>query len=307
MLNNKFAIVTLFLVLCNTVLAYAESEVKCIPEEMNFAACETLAKQGDDDALIMVGRFYEIGSGVEKNLGKAEEIYQQLADKNNARGTNLLAMLKEDQGKKEEAIELYLKAAKLGSPSANNNLGMLYENNHDYVKAKEMYEIAIKEHNSSYAMMSLGGLYQHGRGGGKNAVLAEKWYRKSIQAGNDFAITRLGNLYGELEDYEKAIECYTIAIKKGDPEAMNSMGLLYQHGFGVKRDIQKAVKLYQDASNNDGVGGLIDLGLLYEKGLGVPQSYEKAVELYQRAHQLGYTDIQQRIDFLNKNFIKKDN
>ncbi|MBV2188048.1 tetratricopeptide repeat protein [Providencia rettgeri] len=125
MLNNKFAVVTLFLVLCNPVLAHAESEVKCIPEEMNFAACETLAQKGDDDALVMVGRFYETGTGVKKNLEKAEEIYQQLADKNSARGTNLLAMLKEDQGKKEEAIELYLKAAKLGSSSANNNLGML--------------------------------------------------------------------------------------------------------------------------------------------------------------------------------------
>lgn len=88
---------------------------------------------------------------------------------------------------------------------------------------------------------------------------------------------------------------------------LTQLGLLYQHGFGVKRDINKAVKYYQDASNNDGVGGLIDLGLLYERGLGVPQSYEKAVELYKRAYQLGYKDIQQRIDFLNKNFIKKDN
>lgn len=305
MLNNKFAVVTLFLVLCNPALTYAESEVKCIPEEMNFAACETLAKQGDDEVLLIVGRFYETGTGVEKNFEKAEEIYQQLADKNNARGTNLLAMLKEDQGKKEEAIEFYLKAAKLGSSSANNNLGMLYELNHDYVKAKEMYEIAIKEHNSSYAMMSLGDLYNEGLGIERNTELAEKWYKKSIHSGNDFAITRLGMLYGNLEKYDEAIKCYEIAIKKGDPVAMNSMGLLYQHGFGVKRDIQKAVKYYQDASNNGDVGGLIDLGLLYEKGLGVPQSYEKAVELYQRAYQLGYKDIQQRIDFLNKNFIEK--
>lgn len=306
MLNNKFAAVTLFLVLCNPVLAYADSEIECIPEEMNFAACETLAKQGDDNALVMVGRFYETGSGVEKNLEKAEEIYQQLADKNNARGTNLLAMLKEDQGKKEEAIELYLKSAKLGSSSASYNLGILYKYNHDFVKAKEMFEIAIKEHNSSNAMMSLGDLYSDDSAGEKNTELAEKWYKESIQSGNDYAITRLGMLYGDLEKYDEAIKCYEIAIKKGDPVAMNSMGLLYQHGFGVKRDIQKAVKLYQDASNNDGVGGLIDLGLLYEKGLGVPQSYEKAVELYQKAYQLGYEDIQQRIDFLNKNFIKKE-
>ncbi len=66
MLNNKFVVVTLFLVLCNPVLAHAESEVKCIPEEMNFVACETLAQKGDDDALVMVGRFYETGTGVKK-------------------------------------------------------------------------------------------------------------------------------------------------------------------------------------------------------------------------------------------------
>lgn len=307
MLNNKIAIITVLLLLCNPVLSYSESTAKCIPEEMNFTACEILAKQGDDDALLMVGRFYEIGGGVKKNLEKAEEIYQQLADKNNARGTNMLAMLKEDQGKKEDAIELYQKAAKLGSSSASYNLGILYKFSHDYGKAKEMFEIAIKEHSSSNAMMSLGDLYSDGRGGEKNTELAEKWYKESIKSGNDFAITRLGNLYGDLENYDDAIKCYEIAIKKGDPAAMNSMGLLYQHGFGVKRDINEAVKLYQDASNHEGFGGLINLGLLYEEGLGVPQDYEKAVELYKRTYQLGYKDIQQRIDFLNEKFIKKDN
>ncbi|HGM9948735.1 TPA: tetratricopeptide repeat protein [Providencia rettgeri] len=307
MLNNKSAIITVLLLLCNPILSYSESMVKCIPEEMNFTVCEALAKQGDDDALLMVGRFYEIGGGIEKNLEKAEEIYQQLADKNNARGTNMLAMLKEDQGKKDEAIELYQKAAKLGSSSADYNLGILYKYKNDYIKAREMFEIAIKDHNSSNAMMSLGDLYSDGRGVEKNIELAEKLYKESIQAGNDFAITRLGNLYSDLEHYDKAIKCYELAIKKGDPAAMNSMGLLYQHGFGVKRDINKAVKLYQDASNHEGFGGLINLGLMYEEGLGVPQDYEKAIELYKRAYQLGYKDIQLRIDFLNKNFIKKDN
>lgn len=300
MLNNKIAIVTLLLLLGNSVSSYSKSIDKCIPEEQNFAACEALAKQGNDEALLIVGRFYETGTGVEKNLEKAKEIYQHLADKNDADGVNGLAMLTEDQGKKDEAIVLYQKAAGLGSSSADYNLGILYKYNNDYIKAREMFEIAIKKHKSSSAMMSLGDLYRDGRGGEQNTDLAEKWYKESIQSGNYFAITRLGNLYGDLEKYDEAIKCYEMAIKKDDPEAMNSMGLLYQHGFGVKRDINKAVKLYQDSASKDGVGGLINLGLMYEEGLGLPQSYEKAIELYERAYQLGYTDIQLRIDFLNK-------
>ncbi|GLX65290.1 hypothetical protein KMU_33320 [Proteus vulgaris] len=303
-LNYKIIIVTLFLSF--PIFAYSSPQVKCIPEEKNFSACEILAKQGDDKALLVLGRFYETGTGIEKNIEKAEQIYRHLADKNDPDGFNQLAMLKEDQGKKQEAILLYQRAIELGSSSANYNLGLLYKHNKNYSKAKEMFEIAIKNDNSSSAMMSLGDLYRHGNDVEKNMELAEKWYRASMQSGNYFAITRLGMLYGELEKYDEAIKYYQEAIKKGDPAAMNSLGLLYQHGFGFKRDINKAVKLYQDAANKDGIGGLVNLGLMYEEGLGVPKNYKKAIELYTRAYQLGYTDIQLRIDFLNKNFINNN-
>lgn len=303
-LNYKIIIVTLFLSF--PIFAYSSPQAKCIPEEKNFSACEILAKQGDDKAFLILGRFYETGTGIEKNIEKAEQIYRYLADKNDPDGFNQLAMLKEDQGKKQEAILLYQRAIELGSSSANYNLGLLYKHNKNYSKAKEMFEIAIKNDNSSSAMMSLGDLYRHGNDVEKNMELAEKWYRASMQSGNYFAITRLGMLYGELEKYDEAIKYYQEAIKKGDPAAMNSLGLLYQHGFGFKRDINKAVKLYQDAANKDGIGGLVNLGLMYEEGLGVPKNYKKAIELYTRAYQLGYTDIQLRIDFLNKNFINNN-
>lgn len=303
-LKYKIIIVTLFLSF--PIFAYSSPQVKCIPEEKNFSACEILAKQGDDKALLVLGRFYETGTGIEKNIEKAEQIYRHLADKNDPDGFNQLAMLKEDQGKKQEAILLYQRAIELGSSSANYNLGLLYKHNKNYSKAKEMFEIAIKNDNSSSAMMSLGDLYRHGNDVEKNMELAEKWYRASMQSGNYFAITRLGMLYGELEKYDEAIKYYQEAIKKGDPAAMNSLGLLYQHGFGLKRDINKAAKLYQDAVNKDGIGGLVNLGLMYEEGLGVPKNDKKAIELYTRAYQLGYTDIQLRIDFLNKNLIKNN-
>lgn len=200
-LNYKIIIVTLFLSI--PILAYSSPQAKCIPEEKNFSACEILAKQGDDKALLVLGRFYETGTGVEKNVEKAEQIYQLLADKNDADGFNQLAMLKEDQGKKQEAILLYQRAIELGSSSANYNLGILYKYNNNYKKAKEMFEQAITDNNSGKAMMSLGDLYFDGFGVEKNMELAEHWYKAAIQADHYLAITRLGILYGNLGKYDE--------------------------------------------------------------------------------------------------------
>lgn len=63
-LNYKIIIVTLFLSI--PILAYSFPQAKCIPEEKNFSACEILATQGDNKALLVLGRFYETGTGVEK-------------------------------------------------------------------------------------------------------------------------------------------------------------------------------------------------------------------------------------------------
>lgn len=103
-LSYKIIIVTLFLSI--PILAYSSPQVKCISEEKNFSTCEILAKQGDDKALLVLGRFYETGTGIEKNVEKAEQIYQLLADKNDADGFNQLAMLKEIRVKNKKLSKI---------------------------------------------------------------------------------------------------------------------------------------------------------------------------------------------------------
>ncbi|EKT63824.1 SEL1-like repeat protein [Providencia burhodogranariea] len=307
MANNRIAFISLFLFLFQPIPSYSESSNKCLADTKSFTVCEFLAKQGDDEALLTLGYLYEAGLGVEKNTVAAEKIYQNLADKNNKEGFNLLARLKATQGKKEEAIRLYQKAIDLGSSAAPYNLGILYKYNHDYLKAKDAFELAIKKYNSTNAMMSLGDLYLDGLGVNKNITLAEGLYKNAMQEGNDIAITRLAMLYAEIDNYDDAIRLYNIAISKNDPEAMNSMGLLYKYGIGVNLNIKKSVMLFEQASNNNSATGSINLGLMYEEGLGVPQSYEKAIELYEKSYQLGYTDAKLRIDFLKNNILKKSN
>ncbi|EKT63826.1 tetratricopeptide repeat protein [Providencia burhodogranariea] len=123
--NNRIAFISLFLFLFQPIPSYSESPNKCFAGTKSFTVCESLAKQGDDEALLTLGYLYEAGLGVEKNTVAAEKIYQNLADKNNKEGFNLLARLKATQGKKEEAIRLYQKAIDLGSSAALYNLGIL--------------------------------------------------------------------------------------------------------------------------------------------------------------------------------------
>ncbi|EKT63823.1 sel1 repeat family protein [Providencia burhodogranariea] len=83
MANNRIAFISLFLFLFQLIPSYSESSNKCLADTKSFTVCESLAKQGDDEALLTLGYLYEAELGVEKNTVAAEKTYQNLADKNN--------------------------------------------------------------------------------------------------------------------------------------------------------------------------------------------------------------------------------
>lgn len=67
------------------------------------------------------------------------------------------------------------------------------------------------------------------------------------------------------EDYKVAIKYFEKAKSLGNIAAINSLGLCYQEGIGVKKDIDKALKLFKEAANKNYVYALNNLGIYYEK------------------------------------------
>lgn len=115
------------------------------------------------------------------------------------------------------------------------------------------------------------------------AELARGWADK----GKAWAQADLGQNYkfgqGVEQSYEKAIEYYTLAIQKGDPNAMFGLATMYNLGQGVTRSIEKAFELYTQAANQGHANAQFNLGVLVYNGNGVDQSNELAREWWIKA------------------------
>ena len=69
--------------------------------------------------------------------------------------------------------------------------------------------------------------------------------------------------------------------------AMNDLGYIYQHGYGMAVDYAKALDYYEKAATLGNPHALNNLGYVYENGLGVTKDYQKAMDYYQRAADAG--------------------
>src|SRR5689334_20463811 len=88
------------------------------------------AKDGNEEAMYLVGRMYEYGYGVQQNLPEARNWYMKSSEKNYASSQLSLGFMY-DTGKGvtqdfHEAFKWYMKAAELGNPVAQRNVGLMY-------------------------------------------------------------------------------------------------------------------------------------------------------------------------------------
>ena len=76
------------------------------------------------------------------------------------------------------------------------------------------------------------------------------------------------------EAYKNSAGWFEMAAKQGNPSAQYNLGVLYNHGRGVKKDYTLARKWYERAAAQKDANALYSLGVLYHLGQGVSQDYE---------------------------------
>ena len=192
------------------------------------------AKAGDTDAMVTLGgMFYGGGEQIKQNWRKAAMWYR--------------------------------KAALLGHPQGQFNLGTLYEK---------------------------------GKGVPRNNALAAQWYRKSGNQGNRDAQYRLAGMYesgrGVPKSATKALHWYGKAAEQNHPLAQYKMGLMYETGSGVAKDEKRAAELYRVAVEQNSAEAQHRLGLMYEEGRGVPKDAREALK-HNRSQTQGGPNSSQRI------------
>lgn len=83
--------------------------------------------------------------------------------------------------------------------------------------------------------------------------------------------------------------------ENGQPEAMLTVGTLYEQGIGVPRNLTKALEWYSKAANAGERTAWMRLGVCYEIGIGTATNMNKALAAYTRSADLGLAVAQHKL------------
>ena len=129
--------------------------------------------------------------------------------------------IRKAQEKENLASAHYLKAAKLGSPKSQNEIGTRYN---------------------------------EGNGVTKDQVESARWYEKAADQGYMYAQANIGWAFyegvGVTQSYEQSMSWYVKSAAQGHSESQYNLGLMYADAHGTKRDVISAIKWLQKAKDN---------------------------------------------------------
>ena len=159
------------------------------------------------------------------------------------------------EGKFEEAVKYFSKAAEQGSTDGMNYLGRCYEDGYGIEKNLEKaisYYRQAADHLNVNALNNLGRCYSKGIGVSQDYAEAAKYFQASADMGDSNGQFELANLYfigkGVPKDYSQNAKYLRLAAEQGHSAAQYNLGYCYENGQGVPKDLQEAKKYYQLAA-----------------------------------------------------------
>lgn len=91
-------------------------------------------------------------------------------------------------------------------------------------------------------------------------------------------------------DYTTAVREFVSAAEAGNDEAMLVLGMMYDHGDGVRTDHAEAVKWYRRAAERNNKIAQHNLGVMYSLGRGLPKDYMEAKYWYRQSAEQNFSD-----------------
>lgn len=130
----------------------------------------------------------------------------------------------------------------------------------------------------------------------EDLITAMNWLRKSADAGHTPAQVLLAYILDKSEDNAQALELYTQAAEKGDPDGQAGLADMYATGDGVETDYSKAVYWYTRAAEGGSLRSIRTLATAYlDGGLDLDPDREKAIEWLNRGAALGDLSAQVKL------------
>jgi len=107
-------------------------------------------------------------------------------------------------------------------------------------------------------------------------------------------------MYGQSQNYEKALKCFHKAAEKGNVKSYFYLGLIYEKGKGISKDYSKAIKLYRKAAMNGHAEAQVNLAIMYINGHGCTKDYIKAYKWLYIAQNYNKKDTNKLRKFLSE-------
>jgi TPR repeat protein len=193
------------------------------------------------------------------------------ADRHQQQAEELLrALIATRVGDYQSALPIFRRLAAQGYPSAQHNLGVMYEHGHgvfrSYQDAFDWYRKAA-EQGYAKAQYNLGVMYDGDKGIPQDNDQAFIWYRKAAQQNLAEAQFNLGIMYaagqGAPRDDREAYIWYRRAAEQGHPRAQHNLAVVYANGQGAPQDYVQAYKWFSLAAKH----GPIEQALAYRNRL----------------------------------------
>lgn len=106
-----------------------------------------------------------------------------------------------------------------------------------------------------------------------------------------------------VDGYPKNVDNLIMDAENGSVVSQFKLGVMYQHGYNVKKDLKKAVKWYTKAAENGDSGAQYNLGMMYHEGEGVPRNMQKAYELLRPAAEDGVVLAQYHLGLMYRDGV----
>lgn len=239
--------------------------------------------QGNKNANKQLGRVYEFGIGVQKDIKKAIEYYMQGGELS-AEIVNRIAGYY-DKGigvevDKVKAYNFYLMAGNHGDVASLYNAGCCLYNGtgvkQDLDEAIKLWSNPILK-DSGAALLGLAWIYD-----ARNEL--QKAGEYFLKAGDIFDA---GNR-NTAKDLDRAIECYESGSDCGNAEAKIKLALLYEKKALTDNtiDLERVFELYSEAAKAPeitGIQAIENVARCYENGIGTEKNLTKAIEAYSEA------------------------
>ena len=213
----------------------------------------------------------------------------------------------------QRGVELMHKAAELGYPDAQNELGVLYYQgegvSQNYTEAFKWVQMSANA-GSALAQRNLGMFYKQGIGCNANTAMAASWYEKASNQGDfDATVCYAYMLYkgdGVAKQPERTKRLFhkildTKGLLKTDPELYNNV--LYSLASLYTEDLNdpfSAFPLWKEAADLGNPAAQYNLGLCYLKGSGTEKNVEKAKAQFTKALNNGVEEARKGLELIKQ-------